>query len=153
MAETLENQALHNLGQIIDEKHDQNIVSLGMVKSINEDNGKIDCILEFNDIDQNRNDKIVTDAKKTLEEIPGITKVNIVTTYPTKTTQLKVAILRQVKIIISVFLKLNILLPLPQAKVVLVNQLLQSTLHLHSSLWVLKLVYLMLISMGLQFLK
>ena len=81
MAETLENQALHNLGQIIDEKHDQNIVSLGMVKSINEDNGKIDCILEFNDIDQNRNEKIVADAKKTLEEIPGITKVNIVTTY------------------------------------------------------------------------
>ena len=34
MAEILENQVLHTLGQVVDEKSEQNIVSLGIVKDI-----------------------------------------------------------------------------------------------------------------------
>ena len=35
MAETLENQILHALGQVFDHDKDKNIVSLGIVKNIN----------------------------------------------------------------------------------------------------------------------
>ena len=35
MAETLENQILHALGQVFDDDKDKNIVSLGIVKNIN----------------------------------------------------------------------------------------------------------------------
>ena len=37
MAETLENQVLHTLGQVLDDQREQNIVSLGMVKDITVD--------------------------------------------------------------------------------------------------------------------
>ena len=81
MAETLENQALHLLGQVMNESKGENIVALGMVKNINAAEGKIDCILEFDEIDQKKNEKIFNDAQAALNEIPGITKVNIITTY------------------------------------------------------------------------
>ena len=81
MAETLENKALHLLGQVMSEEFGQNIVSLGMVKNITANDGQIDCILEFKDIDQRKNDKIINDAKNTLNEIPGVTRVNIITTH------------------------------------------------------------------------
>ena len=81
MAETLENQVLHTLGQVLDDQSEQNIVSLGLVKDISVDEGKVSCILEFQDNDQKKNGKIFEDSKKAIEEIPGVTKVNIVTTY------------------------------------------------------------------------
>ena len=84
MAETLKNKVLHALGQVIDANTDRNIVSLGMVKDISIDEGKINCVLEFDEIDQRKNEKIYEDAKKAINEIPGITKINIVTTYHKK---------------------------------------------------------------------
>tara|TARA_B000000441_G_C21521681_1_gene220799 strand:- start:46 stop:417 length:372 start_codon:yes stop_codon:yes gene_type:complete len=81
MAETLENQVLHTLGQVLDDQREQNIVSLGMVKDITVDEGLVSCILEFTDQDQKKNNKIFEDSKKAIEEIPGVTKVNIITTY------------------------------------------------------------------------
>ena len=81
MAETLKNKVLHALGQVIDANTDRNIVSLGMVKDISIDEGKINCVLEFDEIDQRKNEKIYEDAKKAINEIPGITKINIVKTY------------------------------------------------------------------------
>ena len=81
MVETLENQALHLLGQVMNDSKGENIVALGMVKNINAAEGKIDCILEFDEIDQKKNEKIFNDAQAALNEIPGITKVNIITTY------------------------------------------------------------------------
>ena len=81
MAEILENQVLHTLGQVIDEKSDRNIVSLGIVKDITVDEGKVSCILEFQDNDQKKNNRIFEDSKKAIEEIPGVTKVDIITTF------------------------------------------------------------------------
>ena len=81
MAEILENQVLHTLGQVIDEKSDRNIVSLGIVKDITVDEGKVSCILEFQDNDQKKNSRIFEDSKKAIEEIPGVTKVDIITTF------------------------------------------------------------------------
>ena len=81
MAEILENQVLHTLGQVIDEKSDRNIVSLGIVKDITVDKGKVSCILEFQDNDQKKNSRIFEDSKKAIEEIPGVTKVDIITTF------------------------------------------------------------------------
>ena len=81
MAETLENKVLHALGQVIDHESEQNIVSLGFVKDITIDEGKVNCVLEFNEINQKRNEKIFEDSKKAINEIPGVTKINIVTTY------------------------------------------------------------------------
>ena len=81
MAETLENQVLHTLGQVLDDQREQNIVSLGMVKDITVDEGLVSCILEFTDQDQKKNNKIFEDSKKAIEEIPGVAKVNIITTY------------------------------------------------------------------------
>ena len=45
MAETLENQALHLLGQVVNEDAGENIVALGMVKNVSVSEGKIDCII------------------------------------------------------------------------------------------------------------
>ena len=84
MAETLENKVLHALGQVIDHDSEQNIVSLGLVKDINTDEGKVNCVLEFKEIDQKKNEKIFEDSKKAIDEIPGVTKINIVTTYHKK---------------------------------------------------------------------
>ena len=81
MAETLKNKVLHALGQVIDHDSDQNIVSLGFVKDITVEEGKVNCVLEFNEINQKRNEKIFEDSKKAINEIPGVTKINIVTTY------------------------------------------------------------------------
>mgnify|MGYP001471132025 FL=1 len=81
MAEILENQVLHTLGQVVDEKSEQNIVSLGIVKDITVNEGLVSCILEFQDNDQKKNSKIFEDSKKAIEEIPGVTKVNIITTF------------------------------------------------------------------------
>ena len=47
MAETLENQALHLLGQVVNEEAGENIVAMGMVKNVSVSEGKIDCIIEF----------------------------------------------------------------------------------------------------------
>ena len=80
MAETLENQALHLLGQVVNEDAGENIVALGMVKNVSVSEGKIDCIIEFKENDQKKNEKIFEDAQRALKEIPGITKVNIITT-------------------------------------------------------------------------
>ena len=80
MAETLENQALHLLGQVVNEDAGENIVALGMVKNVSVSDGKIDCIIEFKENDQKKNEKIFEDAQRVLKEIPGITKVNIITT-------------------------------------------------------------------------
>ena len=52
MVETLENQALHLLGQVMNDSKGENIVALGMVKNINAAEGKIDCILEFDEIEK-----------------------------------------------------------------------------------------------------
>ena len=87
MAETLENKVLHALGQVIDHDSDQNIVSLGLVKDITTDEGKVSCVLEFNEIDQKKNEKIFEDSKKAINEIPGVTKINIVTTYHKKNNE------------------------------------------------------------------
>lgn len=84
MAETLENKVLHALGQVIDHDSDKNIVSLGLVKDIKTDEGKVSCVLEFNQIDQKKNEKIFEDSKQAINEIPGVTKINIVTTYHKK---------------------------------------------------------------------
>ena len=81
MAEILENQVLHTLGQIMDDSSGQNIVSLGFVKDIKVNEGQISCILEFNHTDQKKNNKIFEDSKKAIEEIPGVTNVNIITTF------------------------------------------------------------------------
>ena len=87
MAEILENQVLHTLGQVIDEKSDRNIVSLGIVKDITVDEGKVSCILEFQDNDQKKNSRIFEDSKKAIEEIPGVTKVDIITTFHREQTE------------------------------------------------------------------
>ena len=68
MAETLENQALHLLGQVMNDSKGENIVALGMVKNINAAEGKIDCILEFDEIDQKKNEKIFNDAQAALND-------------------------------------------------------------------------------------
>ena len=81
MAEILENQVLHTLGQVIDEQSDRNIVSLGIVKDITVSEGQVRCILEFQDNDQKKNSRIFEDSKKAIEEIPGVTKVDIITTF------------------------------------------------------------------------
>ena len=81
MAEILENQVLHTLGEVIDEQSERNIVSLGIVKDITVDEGKVTCILEFQNNDQKTNSRIFEDSKKAIEEIPGITKVDIITTF------------------------------------------------------------------------
>ena len=80
MAEILENQALHLLGQVVNEEAGENIVALGMVKNVSVSDGKIDCIIEIKENDQKKNEKIFEDAQRVLKEIPGITKVNIITT-------------------------------------------------------------------------
>ena len=87
MAETLENKVLHALGQVIDDDSDQNIVSLGLVKDITTEEGKVNCVLEFSEIDQKKNEKIFEDSKKAINEIPGVTKINIVTTYHKKNNE------------------------------------------------------------------
>ena len=81
MAEILENQVLHILGQVIDEQSDRNIVSLGIVKNITVNEGQVSCILEFQDNEQKKNSRILEDSKKAIEEIPGVTKVDIITTF------------------------------------------------------------------------
>jgi ATP-binding protein involved in chromosome partitioning len=43
--------------------------------------GHVSCILEFQNTDQKKNNKIFEDSKKAIEEIPGVTKVNIITTF------------------------------------------------------------------------
>ena len=63
MAETLENQALHLLGQVMNDSKGENIVALGMVKNINANEGKIDCILEFDEMDQKKMKKYLTMLK------------------------------------------------------------------------------------------
>ena len=89
MAEILENQVLHTLGQVIDEQSDQNIVSLGIVKDITVNEGQVSCILEFQDNDQKKNSRIFEDSKKAIEEIPGVTKVDIITTFHREHTEEK----------------------------------------------------------------
>ena len=81
MAETLENQVLHTLGQVLDEQSEQNIVSLGMVKDIAIEEGRVSLILEFQENDQKKNNRIFENSKKAIEEIPGVTKVDVITTY------------------------------------------------------------------------
>ena len=54
MAETLENQALHLLGQVVNEDAGENIVALGMVKNLSVSEGNIDCIIEFKENDQKK---------------------------------------------------------------------------------------------------
>ena len=80
MAETLENQALHLLGQVVNEEAGENIVAMGMLKNVSVSEGKIDCIIEFKENDKKKNEKIFEDAQRALKEIPGVTKVNIITT-------------------------------------------------------------------------
>ena len=80
MAETLENQILHALGQVFDHDKDKNIVSLGIVKNINVESGQVTVILEFDREDNNLN-KIYEESEKAISEIPGITKSTIITTY------------------------------------------------------------------------
>ena len=80
MAETLENQILHALGQVFDHDKDKNIVSLGIVKNINVEASQVTVILEFDRNDANLK-KIHEECEKIVSEIPGITKFNIVTTY------------------------------------------------------------------------
>ena len=53
MAETLENQILHALGQVFDHDKDKNIVSLGIVKNINVEASQVTVILEFDRNDTN----------------------------------------------------------------------------------------------------
>jgi len=87
MAEILENQVLHTLGQVIDEQSDQNIVSLGIVKDITVKEGQVSCILEFQNTDQKKNSRIFENSKKAIEEIPGVTKVDIITTFHREHTE------------------------------------------------------------------
>ena len=87
MAETLENQVLHTLGQVIDEQSEQNIVSLGIVKDITVNEGQVSCILEFQNTDQKKNSRISENSKKAIEEIPGVTKVDIITTFHREHTE------------------------------------------------------------------
>ena len=87
MAEILENQVLHTLGQVIDEQSDQNIVSLGIVKDITVNEGQVSCILEFQNTDQKKNSRISENSKKAIEEIPGVTKVDIITTFHREHTE------------------------------------------------------------------
>ena len=89
MAEILENQVLHTLGQVIDEQSERNIVSLGIVKDITVNEGQVNCILEFQDNDQKNNSRIFEDSKKAIEEIPGVTKVDIITTFHREHTEEK----------------------------------------------------------------
>ena len=90
MAETLENQALHLLGQVVDEDAGDNIVALGMVKNVAVNEGKIDCIIEFKENNQKKNEKIFENVQNVLREIPGVTKVNIITTlHKENSTHLK----------------------------------------------------------------
>jgi metal-sulfur cluster biosynthetic enzyme len=86
MAETLENQILHALGQVFDHDKDQNIVSLGIVKNINVESGNVNVILEFDRNDSNLQ-KIYEESEKVLSEIPGVTKFNIITTYHSNGTE------------------------------------------------------------------
>ena len=85
MAETLENQILHALGQVFDHDKDKNIVSLGIVKNINVEASQVTVILEFDRNDTNLK-KIHEECEKIVSEIPGITKFNIVTTYHSENT-------------------------------------------------------------------
>ncbi len=80
MAETLENQILHALGQVFDHDKDKNIVSLGIVKNINVEASQVTVILEFDRNDTNLK-KIHEECEKIVSEIPGITKFNVITTY------------------------------------------------------------------------
>ena len=64
MAETLENQALHLLGQVVNEEAGENIVALGMVKNVSVSEGKIDCIIEFKENDQKKMKKFLRMPKK-----------------------------------------------------------------------------------------
>ena len=86
MAETLENQILHALGQVFDHDKDKNIVSLGVVKNINVEASQVTIILEFDQNDNNLK-KIYEESEKVVSEIPGITKFNIVTTYHNDKTE------------------------------------------------------------------
>lgn len=86
MAETLENQILHALGQVFDHDKDKNIVSLGIVKNINVESGNVNVILEFDRNDSNLQ-KIYEESEKVLSEIPGVTKFNIITTYHSNGTE------------------------------------------------------------------
>tara|TARA_B100000768_G_scaffold98957_1_gene92234 strand:+ start:134 stop:1225 length:1092 start_codon:yes stop_codon:yes gene_type:complete len=86
MAETLENQILHALGQVFDHDKDKNIVSLGIVKNINVEASQVTVILEFDRNDNNLK-KIYEESEKVVSEIPGITKFNIVTTYHNDKTE------------------------------------------------------------------
>ena len=86
MAETLENQILHALGQVFDHDKDKNIVSLGIVKNINVEAGNVNIILEFDRNDSNLQ-KIYEESEKVLSEIPGVTKFNIITTYHSNGTE------------------------------------------------------------------
>ena len=86
MAETLENQILHALGQVFDHDKDKNIVSLGIVKNINVDAGQVTVILEFERDDDNIK-KIYDESEKAISEIPGITKSTIVTTYHSENSE------------------------------------------------------------------
>jgi ATP-binding protein involved in chromosome partitioning len=86
MAETLENQILHALGQVFDHDKDKNIVSLGIVKNINVEAGNVNVILEFDRNDSNLQ-KIYEESEKVLSEIPGVTKFNIITTYHSNGTE------------------------------------------------------------------
>ena len=81
MAETLENKVLHALGQVIDQDTQRNIVSLGLVKDITIKEGKVNCLIEFKKYDPKKNEKIFEDSKKVINEIPGVTKLNIVSTF------------------------------------------------------------------------
>ena len=74
MAETLENQALHLLGQVMNDSKGENIVALGMVKNINAAEGKIDCILEFDEIDQKKMKKYLMMLKLPLMKFQGLQK-------------------------------------------------------------------------------
>ena len=86
MAETLENQILHALGQVFDHDKDKNIVSLGIVKNINVEAGNVNVILEFDRNDSNLK-KIYKESEKVLSEIPGVTKFNVITTYHSDITE------------------------------------------------------------------
>ena len=69
MAETLENQALHLLGQVVNEDEGENIVALGMVKNVSVSDGKIDCIIEFKENDQKKNEKSLRKPKEHKKKI------------------------------------------------------------------------------------
>ena len=69
MGETQENQALHLLGQVMNDSKGENIVALGMVKNIKVNEGKIDCIIEFDGIDVKKNDKIFNTVFKIISKL------------------------------------------------------------------------------------